>query len=477
MSLSIACLSRRTPFASLAAALASTLALGGSAIAGGVPACDERDPINLPTSFPWNTICTLRYDADYDGILGAVGSGVLITPYTVLTAGHCVYNRNEGHYNYSDIHVQPAAYLNGATITYPYGTRIADHKHTNSRWADLSYTAKGDVDYGCLHLICPFEELDTFVPLRFEYSPSLVNMAGYPVEDLPDSSRTYDMWFDAGDVTDVDDRQLEYDTRSTGGASGAPVWVLFGDTGERYVVAVNRAHNTECNGLGCRLVDQNEDLIRDWMDYEPTFAEKLAAGCAFELVAMPFSGLINFYLEHPQQLFSAEALRLTNPSQNPGEPSARMFQIIGNTFYEWEEFQIEPGSPNTQRFLRMVSPQQQWLNVNQARVLLTASIKWAGNVPGQGNEETAPNTGGFPFPNPVDQMPFGGPSPATPDLPGPIDTGPCIGDLNGDGTVNGADLAILLGAWGQPGGIANLDGNGQVNGADLAILLGAWGPC
>jgi hypothetical protein len=48
-------------------------------------------------------------------------------------------------------------------------------------------------------------------------------------------------------------------------------------------------------------------------------------------------------------------------------------------------------------------------------------------------------------------------------------------DLNGDGVVNGADLAILLGAWGG-GGPADLNGDGVVNGADLAILLGAWGP-
>ena len=25
---------------------------------------------------------------------------------------------------------------------------------------------------------------------------------------------------------------------------------------------------------------------------------------------------------------------------------------------------------------------------------------------------------------------------------------PCVGDINGDGTVNGADLSLLLGAWG-----------------------------
>lgn len=45
-------------------------------------------------------------------------------------------------------------------------------------------------------------------------------------------------------------------------------------------------------------------------------------------------------------------------------------------------------------------------------------------------------------------------------------------DLNCDGEVGGADLAILLGAWGTNG--ADLDGDGAVGGADLAILLGAW---
>ena len=46
-------------------------------------------------------------------------------------------------------------------------------------------------------------------------------------------------------------------------------------------------------------------------------------------------------------------------------------------------------------------------------------------------------------------------------------------DLNGDGFVNGADLAMLLGQWGSPGS-ADLTGDGVVDGADLAILLGAW---
>lgn len=55
----------------------------------------------------------------------------------------------------------------------------------------------------------------------------------------------------------------------------------------------------------------------------------------------------------------------------------------------------------------------------------------------------------------------------------------CPADLNGSGAVDGADLGILLGAWGKaPAGTpADLDGNGAVDGADLALLLTAWGFC
>ena len=58
----------------------------------------------------------------------------------------------------------------------------------------------------------------------------------------------------------------------------------------------------------------------------------------------------------------------------------------------------------------------------------------------------------------------------------------CLGDLNLDGAVTGADLGLLLGAWGAcpggtPGCLGDLNVDGVVNGADLGLLLGAWGPC
>ena len=50
-------------------------------------------------------------------------------------------------------------------------------------------------------------------------------------------------------------------------------------------------------------------------------------------------------------------------------------------------------------------------------------------------------------------------------------------DINGDGSVNGADLALVLASWGEPclGCAADVNQDGQVNGADLALILAGWG--
>jgi hypothetical protein len=55
---------------------------------------------------------------------------------------------------------------------------------------------------------------------------------------------------------------------------------------------------------------------------------------------------------------------------------------------------------------------------------------------------------------------------------------PLFGDLDGDGVVNGADLSMLLDAWGRcaegPTCLEDLDGDGVVDGRDLGLLLAAW---
>lgn len=47
-------------------------------------------------------------------------------------------------------------------------------------------------------------------------------------------------------------------------------------------------------------------------------------------------------------------------------------------------------------------------------------------------------------------------------------------DLSGNGFVDGADLAVVLGNWGTDG-LGDVNEDGIIDGADLAIILGTWG--
>lgn len=54
----------------------------------------------------------------------------------------------------------------------------------------------------------------------------------------------------------------------------------------------------------------------------------------------------------------------------------------------------------------------------------------------------------------------------------------CAGDLNGDGSVGGADLGLLLTEWGcAKACAADIDGDGVVGGSDLGLMMTSWGPC
>jgi plastocyanin len=54
----------------------------------------------------------------------------------------------------------------------------------------------------------------------------------------------------------------------------------------------------------------------------------------------------------------------------------------------------------------------------------------------------------------------------------------CVADINGCGTVDFADLILILGAWGPcEDCIEDIDGSGAVDFGDILMVLGAWGAC
>lgn len=50
-----------------------------------------------------------------------------------------------------------------------------------------------------------------------------------------------------------------------------------------------------------------------------------------------------------------------------------------------------------------------------------------------------------------------------------------LGDLSGDGTVDAADMAVVLNNWGMNTATGDVNSDGTVDGTDLALLLNNWG--
>lgn len=123
-----------------------------------------------------------------------------------------------------------------------------------------------------------------------------------------------------------------------------------------------------------------------------------------------------------------------------------------------EPFTLEANTPqNVRWFIGVVGLSHQWL----------ADWKWARGI--GGSNKTARWIHGE---GPAFQVIGEGRALVVGDTSSPA----CPGNVDGNGMVDAADLAILLGQWGTAGA-ADLNGSGVVDAADLAILLGAWGSC
>ena len=65
-------------------------------------------------------------------------------------------------------------------------------------------------------------------------------------------------------------------------------------------------------------------------------------------------------------------------------------------------------------------------------------------------------------------------------IPDTCELDPCPGDITGNGSVNGLDLAAVLADWGSGGKSeydCDVDNDGVVGGSDLSIVLAGWGAC
>ena len=232
---------------------------------------DDRTRVTDTESFPWNTVGYIgnRYASGRS----YRGTGAIVTPYMVLTAGHLVYDwSTEGGYAASMTFSPGQRQLSaGGAVTRPYGQFTASSWQTNGGYIDALKTnpdIQFDYDYGAVFFNTSFAGvgLYTYMPVVFNIAPASIHLAGYPLS-VQGETNSQAMWHSSGEVIGATDRIIYYSADTTGGNSGGPVWEST--AGMRRMVAV---HVVSAPG-GCRLVSQNHGIIETWMSWEPFSAQ------------------------------------------------------------------------------------------------------------------------------------------------------------------------------------------------------------
>ncbi len=167
------------------------------------------------------------------------GTGFLVSPHTILTNAHNVYDEDMGGYVQS-LEFFPAQYQSteGGQVTLPYGSRDAVEVTTNQQyidaWDPVVYTWEMvSHDYAAAFIEEPFSGISRTCPLLFDHTPtnsSSIHASGYPKE-VKGETDSLAQWYVSGDVVDYDSRVLKHDADVTGGQSGSPTWVE--DAGNR----------------------------------------------------------------------------------------------------------------------------------------------------------------------------------------------------------------------------------------------------
>lgn len=189
---------------------------------------DDRVQIKNTTDVPWRRMCALRITFPSGSTYR--GTGFLIGPRAVATAGHCVYLHNQGGWA-RKVEVIPGC--NGSSR--PYGQAESSSFRSVVGWVT---NKKPESDYGCVVLpsgafggrnLGSFGFAD-FPAATLVAQPAVV--AGYP-GDKPFA----ELWGMSRVFKAVTAKTLVYDIDTVGGQSGAAVYIKR--AGQRYVVGIH----------------------------------------------------------------------------------------------------------------------------------------------------------------------------------------------------------------------------------------------
>ncbi|MEM9146831.1 MAG: CARDB domain-containing protein [Pseudomonadota bacterium] len=284
---------------------------------------DDRVVVGDATQFPWRAIGKVTVTAD-TGIFS--GSGFLIGPYHMLTAGHVVHSAAYGG----------DGWANAITVSFgtvdvldPFGEAVATEWRAPMAW---STSATAGEDWALVTLDRSLgDALGIFglgaQPVDDFYDGTQVTIAGYP-GDLDNGQQLY---ASAGPIDSGSVDQLFYNGAldTAGGMSGGPIWQTASGSGERTAIGVHAAGAVDPQAPGAvnaatRLTTARITQIEEWQGQDailrpPVDRPDLTDGGVFDGADAAALSTV--------QVLAGGTLSLTISPRNIGTATASGYQI------------------------------------------------------------------------------------------------------------------------------------------------------
>jgi glutamyl endopeptidase len=218
-----------------------------------IPGEGQHTLITDPADEPWVSHAMLLFQTATGD--RRIGTGWFISPHTIITAGHCVY---DGGWM-QQITVTPGGLDSG------FSTVAAVHWNTTQAWINGTELEREAADFGVVYIATPFAGIQ---PLSYslysdaqlavlEQNSSLV-IAGFPANPF----RTFVE--DGGRLLDFDQSHLLYDVVTYDGQSGAPVLHWEAPDGMPTVIGIHHWSLATNVNRALRIGPQADSLLRGW---------------------------------------------------------------------------------------------------------------------------------------------------------------------------------------------------------------------
>lgn len=182
----------------------------------------------------------------------------MVSKDTVLTAGHCLYDKKLGGWATSVI-ATPGR--NGSQAPYlPYSWRKL---YSVTGWTE---NQNPEYDYGAVKLSGFPGNYTGWLGYRTTNNSALTNIIGaipgYPCDK--GGSESYTMWTDYGPIETVSSRVFTYKIDTYGCQSGAPLYYDYADTG--YTAIAIHTRGSSSKNYGNRVTNDVFNNIKKWSE-------------------------------------------------------------------------------------------------------------------------------------------------------------------------------------------------------------------